>query len=76
MLELLCLEVSHIYTHSVVFNHLYIARIAVIKINGLPMLSKTDEVGDICVQTSSCGNSYWGLQGKSTHTFQVRLQQI
>lgn len=57
------------------FKHFYIARIAVIKINGLPMLSKTDEVGDICVQTLSCGNSYWGLQGKSTHTFQVSLQQ-
>lgn len=41
------------------------------KINGLPMLCKTDEVGDICVQSLACGNSYWGLQGKSSQTFKV-----
>ena len=50
---------------------LCVARIAVIKINGLPYLCKTDEVGEICVQTTASGSSYWGLQGKSTNTFKV-----
>ncbi|XP_019861409.1 PREDICTED: disco-interacting protein 2 homolog C-like [Amphimedon queenslandica] len=47
------------------------ARVAVIKINGLPYLCKTDEVGEICVQTTAAGSTYWGLQGKSTNTFKV-----
>ena len=51
---------------------LSIARVAVIKINGLPYLCKTDEVGEICVQTTAAGSTYWGLQGKSTNTFKVQ----
>lgn len=62
----------YMYMYLCVFIHvLYIARLAVVKISGLPSLCKTDEVGDICVQTSASGSSYWGLQGKSTHTFKV-----
>ena len=45
------------------------ARIVVVKINGPPILCKTDEIGEICVQSTATGGSYWGLQGKTAHTF-------
>jgi acyl-CoA synthetase (AMP-forming)/AMP-acid ligase II len=45
------------------------ARAAVVKISGLPSLCKTDEVGELCIQSSASGVSYWGLQSKSTQTF-------
>lgn len=48
------------------------ARIAVVKTSGLPVLCKTDEVGEICIQTTSSGNSYWGLQGKTKQTFNLQ----
>ena len=43
----------------------------VVKVSGLPILCKTDEIGEICVQSTASGSAYWGLQGKSTHTFRV-----
>ena len=46
-----------------------LARIVVVKTSGLPVLCKTDEIGEICVQSTATGTAYWGLQGKTTHTF-------
>jgi acyl-CoA synthetase (AMP-forming)/AMP-acid ligase II len=48
------------------------ARVVAVKVSGLPILCKTDEIGEICVQTTASGSAYWGLQGKSTHTFRVQ----
>ena len=45
------------------------ARIVVVKINGPPVLCKTDEIGEICVQSATTGGAYWGLQGKTAHIF-------
>ncbi len=45
------------------------ARVAVVKIGVLPILCKTDEIGEICVQSAATGVAYWGLQGKTTHAF-------
>ena len=43
----------------------------VVKIDGDPILCKTDEVGELCVSASYTGVSYWGLKGFSTHVFRV-----
>ena len=45
------------------------ARIAVVRIGGPPIVCRTDEIGEICVQSTSSGGAYWGLQGKTTQTF-------
>ena len=58
------------------YVRIYTARIVVVKISGPPILCKTDEIGEICVQSMSAGSAYWGLQGKSTHTFKVRTLGI
>lgn len=44
----------------------------VIKLDGLPYLCKTDEVGELCVCAGYTGTSYWGLQGITIQTFQVQ----
>ena len=49
------------------------ARVAVVKVTGLPMLCKTDEIGELCVSSLTCGSEYWGLKGKSGNVFQIRL---
>ena len=43
----------------------------VIKVEGLPYLCKTDEVGELCVCAGYTGSNYWGLQGVTSNTFQV-----
>lgn len=45
------------------------ARIAVVRIGSAPVICKTDEIGEICVLSTAAGVGYWGLQGKTTHTF-------
>lgn len=45
------------------------ARIAVVRIGNIPVICKTDEIGEICVQGTATGCAYWGLQGKTAHTF-------
>ena len=45
----------------------------VIKVDGLPYLCKTDEVGELCVCAGYTGSNYWGLQGVTSNTFQVGL---
>ena len=45
------------------------ARITVVRIGPSPIICKTDEIGEICVLSAAAGSCYWGLQGKTTHTF-------
>lgn len=37
--------------------------------NGPATVCKTDEVGEICLASSSCGSSYWGLSGLTNSIF-------
>lgn len=37
----------------------------------VPMMCKTDEIGEICVSSISCGTGYFGLPGKSDQYFKV-----
>ncbi|XP_069108520.1 disco-interacting protein 2 homolog C-like isoform X4 [Argopecten irradians] len=48
------------------------AVMVVIKIDGPPILCKTDEVGELCVCSGYAGTGYWGLQGITSNTFQVQ----
>ena len=43
----------------------------VVKIEGPPVLCKTDEIGELCVSSESVGGSFWGLKGKTNATFNV-----
>nr|XP_024219685.1 disco-interacting protein 2 [Halyomorpha halys] len=45
--------------------------ISVIKMDGPPYVCKTDEVGEICVNSPATGTQYWGLAGVSQNTFRV-----
>lgn len=38
---------------------------------GTSYLCKTDEVGEICVNSPATGTQYWGLTGVSNNTFRV-----
>ena len=53
------------------FFVLFIARIAVVKPIGNPIICKTDEVGELVIQSPATGSAYWGLSGKTTATFKV-----
>ncbi|CAM1294712.1 DIP2 (predicted) [Pycnogonum litorale] len=46
--------------------------IVIVKINDQPYLCKTDEVGEICVNSGATGSSFWGLHGLSSNTFKVQ----
>ncbi|GJQ78698.1 DIP2 [Trypoxylus dichotomus] len=46
--------------------------IVVVKMEGPAYLCKTDEVGEICVNSGPTGTFYWGLQGLSNSTFKVQ----
>ncbi|XP_071791517.1 disco-interacting protein 2 homolog C-like [Asterias amurensis] len=43
----------------------------VVKVEGPPVLCKTDEIGELCVASEAVGASYWGLKGKTNATFNV-----
>ena len=45
--------------------------IVVVKMDGASYLCKTDEVGEICVNSGATGTQYWGLPGLSNTTFKV-----
>ena len=47
------------------------ARIAVVKPTGNPIICKTDEVGELVIQSPATGSAYWGLSGKTATTFKV-----
>ncbi|XP_033838272.2 disco-interacting protein 2 homolog C isoform X2 [Periophthalmus magnuspinnatus] len=42
-----------------------------VKPEGLPLLCKTDEIGELCVCTLATGTSYYGLSGMTKNTFEV-----
>ena len=50
----------------------FTARIAVVKPTGNPIICKTDEVGELVMQSPGTGSAYWGLSGRTTTTFKVR----
>lgn len=47
------------------------ALMCVVKLEGVPQLCKTDEIGEICVSSIATGTSYYGLTGMSKNTFEV-----
>lgn len=48
------------------------AVIVIIRIEGAPVICKTDEVGEIVVSSEAAASSYWGLPGLTQTTFKVR----
>ncbi|XP_045114739.1 disco-interacting protein 2 homolog C-like isoform X4 [Portunus trituberculatus] len=48
------------------------AMIIVVKLEGQPLVCRTDEVGEICVAGAAMGDQYWGLQGMTNTTFRVQ----
>lgn len=44
----------------------------VVRMDGPSFLCKTDEVGEICVNSGATGSQYWGLQGLTNSTFRVQ----
>lgn len=47
----------------------------VVKVEGASYLCKTDEVGEICVNSGASASQYWGLQGLTNNTFKVQPLQ-
>ncbi|XP_077851402.1 disco-interacting protein 2 homolog A isoform X9 [Macaca mulatta] len=47
------------------------ANVCVVKLEGTPYLCKTDEVGEICVNSSATGTAYYGLLGITKNVFEV-----
>uniref|UniRef100_A0A3B3CIE2 Disco interacting C n=1 Tax=Oryzias melastigma TaxID=30732 RepID=A0A3B3CIE2_ORYME len=43
----------------------------VVRLEGVPQLCKTDEIGELCVCTVATGTSYYGLSGMTKNTFEV-----
>uniref|UniRef100_A0A8C7Z092 Disco interacting C n=1 Tax=Oryzias sinensis TaxID=183150 RepID=A0A8C7Z092_9TELE len=43
----------------------------VVKLESVPQLCKTDEIGELCVCTVATGTSYYGLSGMTKNTFEV-----
>ncbi|XP_037935929.1 disco-interacting protein 2 isoform X2 [Teleopsis dalmanni] len=48
------------------------AQMVVVRSEGIPVLCKTDQVGEICVTSGSTGSSYFGLEGLTNTTFKVQ----
>lgn len=72
----LSLGSEHTYDLCInVFFMCFVAVIVVVRMDGQPYLCKTDEVGEICVHSSSTGAQYWGLQGLTNQTFKVQPLQ-
>lgn len=49
----------------------FVANMVVVKVEGDPILCKTDEVGELCISSAYVGVSYWGLKGVSANVFRV-----
>ncbi|KAM8814310.1 disco-interacting protein 2 homolog A isoform 6-T6 [Rhynchonycteris naso] len=47
------------------------AKVCVVKVDGVPYLCKTDEVGEICVESSATGIAYYGLLGITKNIFET-----
>ena len=48
------------------------ARVVIIRCEGSPLVCKTDEVGEIVVNSPAAASSYWGLPGLTQSAFKVR----
>uniref|UniRef100_A0A8K9V321 DMAP1-binding domain-containing protein n=1 Tax=Oncorhynchus mykiss TaxID=8022 RepID=A0A8K9V321_ONCMY len=46
------------------------AVVCVVKPEGVPLLCKTDEIGELCVCSVATGTSYYGLTGMTKNTFE------
>lgn len=49
----------------------FLAVVCVVKVEGIPYLCQTDEVGEICVSSASTGVAYFGLPGMTKNIFEV-----
>ncbi|KAJ3611602.1 hypothetical protein NHX12_021617, partial [Muraenolepis orangiensis] len=47
------------------------ALVCVVKPEGVPLLCRTDEIGELCVCAIASGTSYYGLTGMTKNTFEV-----
>ncbi|KAB1284017.1 Disco-interacting protein 2-like protein A [Camelus dromedarius] len=47
------------------------ANVCVVKVEGTPYLCKTDEVGEICVNSSATATAYYGLLGITKNVFET-----
>ncbi|XP_029930928.1 disco-interacting protein 2 homolog C isoform X2 [Myripristis murdjan] len=47
------------------------AMMCVVRLDGVPLLCKTDEIGELCVCSVATGTSYYGLTGMTKNTFEV-----
>ncbi|XP_044775177.1 disco-interacting protein 2 homolog A isoform X3 [Neomonachus schauinslandi] len=47
------------------------ADVCVVKVEGAPYLCKTDEVGEVCVSSSTTGTAYYGLLGITKSVFET-----
>ena len=54
-------------------SFLCLASVCVVKVDGAPYLCKTDEIGEICVNSVATGTAYYGLLGITKNTFEVRI---
>ena len=62
------------FLNMFLFSFLFLpAAMVVVKIDGPPVLCKTDEIGELCVASEAMGASFWGLKGKSQNTFSVSI---
>lgn len=52
------------------------ALVCVVKPDGVPLLCKTDEIGELCVCSVATGTSYYGLSGMTKNTFEVRYNSM
>ena len=43
----------------------------VVKLNGPPNLCRSDEIGEICLHSTSTSNGFYGLKGLSSKIFDV-----
>lgn len=47
------------------------ALMCIVKPDGPPQLCKTDEIGEIIINSRAGGNMYYGLPGVTKNTFEV-----
>ncbi|XP_034040044.1 disco-interacting protein 2 homolog C isoform X1 [Thalassophryne amazonica] len=47
------------------------ATMCVVRLDGVPQLCKTDEIGELCISSVATGTSYYGLTGMTKNTFEV-----
>lgn len=53
-----------------------LALMCIVKPEGSPMLCKTDEIGEIVLNSRAGGTMYYGLPGVTKNTFEVRTLNL